>query len=224
MKNIIKLDNPVWFSLSEKQKHFSIDNKDVKFYHPDYCPFGGFISAEDTTVCLEDYSKLVDNFFIVGEKPVLSNRLILKKELVCLQMIIQSRIETEINQNITALTKEHMVALSQLINLVQPGYFSRKTALLGNYFGIVKNDKLIAVAGERMQMNDYVEVSAVVTHPDYTGQGYAKQLVTHVVNHIFDKQQVPFLHVLESNTAAIKLYEKIGFFTRRKISFWNISK
>jgi hypothetical protein len=35
---------------------------------------------------------------------------------------------------------------------------------LGNYYGIYKDDQLVAVTGERMQMGDFIEVSAV--HPD----------------------------------------------------------
>jgi predicted GNAT family acetyltransferase len=73
-----------------------------------------------------------------------------------------------------------------------------------------------------MQMEDYIEVSAVITHPDHTGKGYAKQLVTHTVNAIFEQNKIPFLHVSESNVGAIRLYEKLGFQTRTKISVWNI--
>jgi len=65
-------------------------------------------------------------------------------------------------------------------------------------------------------------VSAVVTHPDFVGRGFAKQLVAHSVNKIFDQGKLPFLHVTESNVAAIGLYEKLGFRTRRKISFWHL--
>ena len=96
--------------------------------------------------------------------------------------------------------------------------------MLGDYFGIFKNGDLIAVTGERMKMNDFVEVSAIVTHPDHTGQGYAKQLIAHTVNNIFSQNRMPYLHVLENNTGAIKLYEKLGFTTRRKMSFWDITK
>jgi predicted GNAT family acetyltransferase len=111
-----------------------------------------------------------------------------------------------------------------LVNLVQPGYFKNKTSLLGDYFGIFKDNQLVAITGERMQMDAFTEVSAIITHPDHTGKGYAKQLITHVVNKIFDQNKIPFLHVVETNIGAIKLYEKLGFVTRRKISFWNITK
>jgi ribosomal protein S18 acetylase RimI-like enzyme len=219
-----KLDNPVWFSLSESHRNFAVDYTTIKFYHPDYCPFGGFEKGKAVSEPIDEYSKMVDNFFVVGEKPELSNQLKLKKEVVCLQMIIYDTIDIVIKDQIVKLTNEHSDALYQLVNLVQPGYFKRKTALLGNYFGIFKKGELIAVTGERMQMNDFVEISAVVTHPNHTGKGYAKQLVAHAVNAIFEKGKTPFLHVVEDNSGAIQLYENLGFKIRRKISFWNITK
>ena len=169
------------------------------------------------------FPALIDNFFVVGEKPEHSDQLTLKKELVCLQMVCENRIETAIHQPITKLTSLHTEALFQLVNLVQPGYFKRKTSLLGNYYGVFEKEELIAVSGERMQMNDFVEVSAVVTHPDHTGKGLASLLIAHTVNHIFDQMRIPYLHVVETNPA-VKLYERLEFRTRRKISFWNFIK
>lgn len=219
-----KLDNPVWFSLCESHQNFAVNYDHIKFYQPNYCPFAGFITTQAISKQVEEYATLVDNFFIVGNKPKLYNQALLKKELVCLQMIIKKQIDVEIKENITALTNKHSAALFELVNAVQPGYFKNKTARLGDYYGIFKNDELIAVAGERMKMFDFIEVSAIVTHPLHTGKGYAKQLIAHTVNNIFIKNKTPYLHVLENNAAAIKLYEKLGFTTRRKISFWNIAK
>lgn len=216
-----KLDNPVWFSLSETHQSFVVDYGSVKFYHPDYCPFGGFEKGD--AIPIDEYSMMVDSFFIVGEKPELSKLLKLNKELVCLQMIVCNPIDIVINDPIVKLTDEHIDALYELVNLVQPGYFKKKTALLGNYYGIFKNGELVAVTGERMQMNDFIEVSAVVTHPSHTGKGYAKQLVVHTVNEIFKQNKIPYLHVIEDNKGAIQLYEKLGFSSRRKISFWNVT-
>lgn len=217
-----KLDNPVWFSLSETHQSFAVDYGSVKFYHPDYCPFGGFEKGD--AISIDEYSMMVDNFFIVGEKPELSNQLQLNKELICLQMIVYNPIDIAINDPIIKLSDEHIDALYELVNLVQPGYFKKKTALLGNYYGIFKNEEIVSVTGERMRMNDFIEVSAVVTHPNHTGKGYAKQLVIHAVNEIFKQNKIPYLHVIKDNRGAIQLYEKLGFSTRREISFWNITK
>ena len=219
-----KLDNPVWYSLSENHDDFAVEYGSTKFYDPDYGPFGGFTALENTAVATQEYSALIDNFFVVGEKPQIGYNLKIAKELVCLQMIIKEKIQLPIDVKIMKLCTDHNEILYDLINLVQPGYFKNKTMLLGDYYGIFKDNQLIAVSGERMKMNSFTEVSAIITHPDQTGKGYAKQLITHVVNAIFDQGKIPFLHVAESNIGAIKLYEKLGFVTRRKISFWNISK
>ena len=218
-----KLDNPVWWSLSETHNQVGIDYGPVKFFDPGYCPFGGFVQPGDMTDAMSRYSELANNFFIVGEKPEVPGTLEVKKELVCLQMIIEQPAVAETVEGIVRLSEQHYNALYQLVNLVQPGYFRNKTARLGEYYGIFRDSQLIAASGERMQMDDLTEVSAVVTHPGHTGKGYAKQLVAHTVNNIFKKGKIPFLHVLETNTGAIRLYEKLGFTTRRKISFWNVA-
>lgn len=219
-----KLDNPVWNSLCESHEKHALKFGNIKFYDPDYCSFGGFAEVENTTSALEEYSNLTNGFFIFGEKPILPNSLKLKNELICLQMIINSKIEVSFQDEIVALNETHLDDLLGLVKIVYPEYFKQKTASLGDYYGIYKNNQLVAVTGERMRMDGFIEVSAVITHPDHTGKGYAKQLVTHVANAIFDKKNTPFLHVSEANFGAVKLYEKLGFRTRRKISIWNITK
>jgi len=222
MKMYEKLDNPVWHSLSETHKDLSIDYHNIKFYQPAYCPFGGFIDNNNVASRIDEYSKLINNLFVVGEKPFFSNKLFLKKELICVQMVLEKKTEAGIEEDLIKLDNAFSGALSSLVNEVQPGYFKKKTNLMGDYFGIVKDGKLVAVTGERMKMKNFTEVSAVVTHPFYTGKGYASQLVGHTVNNIFNENKIPYLHVAETNLGAIRLYEKLGFTTRRKISFWNL--
>jgi ribosomal protein S18 acetylase RimI-like enzyme len=217
-----KLDNPVWYSVSETHKNFGIDFGTIKFYHPDYCSFGGIVALENIENSISEYAKLVNNFYIIGQKPIVLDNLKIDHELICLQMIIHDKIEGNIEDQIVKLEEEHLDDLLGLVKIVYPEYFKKKTSSLGNYYGIYKNNQLVAVTGERMQMDEYTEVSAVITHPEHTGKGYAKQLVTHTVNAIFAKNKTPFLHVAESNVGAIKLYEKFGFETRAKISVWNI--
>ena len=219
-----KLDNPVWFSLAETHQGFSMSYNGAKFYHPDYCPFGGYIVADGISKAIEEYASICGDFFVVGEKPGFSKTLQLKNELVCVQMIIHERISLALSDNIVKLTDTYHDALFNLVNLVQPGYFKNKTRMLGNYYGIFKDDQLVAVTGERMAMYGLTEVSAVVTHPNYTGKGFAKQLVAHTVTEIINQNNIPFLHVAETNTSAITLYERLGFAMRRKISFWHFVK
>jgi len=51
-----KLDNPVWYSVSETHKDFGIDFGTIKFYHPDYCPFGGFIALDNMEQSISEYA------------------------------------------------------------------------------------------------------------------------------------------------------------------------
>jgi len=218
-----KLDNPVWHSLNESHRGYAIDYEGFKFYNPEYCPFGGFIDFRLSTENIDAYASLIKKFFVVGDKPIFSNKISLHNDLVCNQMVLQRPIELDASEQIVELvSKKHQADLSVLINLVQPGYFKEKTPALGNYFGIYKAGQLIAVTGQRMKMHQYTEVSAVVTHPEHIRKGYAKQLIGHTTNQIFAENSIPYLHVTSSNVGAIKLYEKLGFITRRKISFWNL--
>jgi len=218
------LDNPVWHSLNETHAKFALTYNDLKCYQPDYCPFGASNHHPANAIEVDLYAKLIDNFYIVGEKPALSGYLIIKKELVCLQMIVDHRINDVVHDQIIQLNDKYEVELFNLVNLVQPGYFRSNTSKLGDYYGIFKNGFLVSVTGERMKMNDFTEVSAVVTHPAHAGKGYAKQLIAYTVNKIFGENKIPFLHVARSNTNAIQLYHKLGFVTRREISFWNLEK
>lgn len=218
-----KLDNPVWHSLNETHKEYAIEYEGFKFYNPAYCPFGGFIDLNHSTKNIDAYAALIKKFFVVGDKPFFSDKISLYNDLVCNQMVLQRPIKLEASEIIVELvSKKHQADLSVLVNLVQPGYFKDKTPELGNYFGIYKAGQLIAVTGQRMSMNAFTEVSAVVTHPEHLRKGYAKQLVQQATNQIFSEERTPYLHVSSSNIGAIKLYEKLGFITRRKISFWNL--
>lgn len=220
-----KLDNPVWYSLNESHNELFIDYDDLRFYQPEYCPFGGFIDQNNTSPGINRYAQLTNEFYVVGDRPDFDDKVHLKKELVCNQMLLEEPIDLEISEAITKLKSLNQKNdLLNLVNLVQPGYFKNKTSDLGSYYGIYKDKKLVAVTGERMKMHSFTEVSAVVTHPEHAGKGYAKQLINHATSKIFNENKTPYLHVSESNTAAIKLYEKLGFLTRRKISFWNLTK
>ncbi|MEO1259877.1 MAG: GNAT family N-acetyltransferase [Bacteroidota bacterium] len=218
------LDNPAHNSLVEAHQNFAIGNNELKLYRPNVCTFGGIKMEDNPSDIFDPYILPGQPFFIIGKKPNLPAHIVLEKEIVCLQMVCAVPVKMAFTEKIILLKKEHHGVLFELINLVQPGYFQKETPLMGDYFGIFKNGQLVAVAGERMRMFDYTEISAVVTRPGFTGKGFAKQLVAHTVNKNFAENKIPYLHVVESNVGAIKLYHKLGFATRRKISFWKLKR
>jgi predicted GNAT family acetyltransferase len=75
---------------------------------------------------------------------------------------------------------------------------------------------LVAMSGQRLQVPGYTEVSAVCTHPEHTGKGYAAALMLEVMRRIRDRGETPFLHVRGDNSRAIALYERLGFRARKR--------
>lgn len=221
-----KLKNPVWDSLCETHSSFSLAYEDVKFYAPEICPFGAFTDAAKTAKALNAYAKLTDSFFLVSENETPTfdeNFVILDQKIEGCQMVLEDFIAPRISEEITPLTTEHIEEIHHLIWLVMPGYYQRRTFEMGNYFGIFKDNKLVAVAGQRMQTNDWIEISAIVTHPDYTRRGYAKQLTAHVTKEILKENKHPILHTTKGN-AAIGLYESLGFKLTREMNWWYFHK
>jgi ribosomal protein S18 acetylase RimI-like enzyme len=106
-----------------------------------------------------------------------------------------------------------------LAALVYPHYFRRRTMELGRYFGIFEGGTLAAMIGERMGMPGYREVSAVCTHPDFTGRGLARRLLDFLGGDLAARGETPFLHVSPANQRAVRLYEKNGYRVRRTIPF-----
>lgn len=216
------LDHPVWTALSEIHQDFCIKFGGSKFYNPEYCPFGDNKSGA-SSLDVAEYGNICSDFFLFQRHPEIAEGFVLKNQLVCLQMIVDQPIEARISTEIKTLQSEgDKEQLFELVNLVQPGYFRRKTSDLGTYYGIFDEDRLVAASGERMKMNNFTEVSAIVNHPDYLGRGYATQLIAHTCKKIYAEGKIPFLHVAESNTRAIALYEKLGFVTRARISLWHV--
>ncbi len=109
--------------------------------------------------------------------------------------------------------------MMELTALTKPGPFGKRTHELGTYLGIRRDGKLVAMAGERLKVSGYTEVSAVCTHPEHTGHGYARILTMEVVRRIRGRGETPFLHVRGDNVRAIKLYQRLGFSQRVLLHF-----
>ena len=122
------------------------------------------------------------------------------------------------------LNISHVDEMLALVELTKPGPFFRRTPELGTYLGIREAGQLVAMAGERLRPLGHTEISAVCTHPEYRGRGYASSLVSALVQKIIGRGETPFLHVRTENAEAIRVYEKLGFKTRRVITIAVVKK
>lgn len=221
-----RLKNPVWYALQETHNKFLIEYDGVQFYNPEINNFGSFFQANKTLDAADKYSKITDTFFFVSEKntpTVHTDKIKLEKKINGCQMILDQLIEVDLIDEITPLTEKHIEEVYDLIWLVMPGFYQKRGFEMGKFFGIFKEGKLVAITGQRMQTNDFIEISSVVTHPDFTRRGLAKQLIYHTTKDILNDKKLPILHTNKGN-AAIPLYEKLGFKYTRDMNWWLYKK
>jgi predicted GNAT family acetyltransferase len=108
---------------------------------------------------------------------------------------------------------EEMIAL---VGRTNPGPFAARTVELGDYLGVREGGALVAMAGTRMRVAGFTEISAVCTEPAQRGSGLGTRLVLALVDRIKAQGAVPCLHVSADNTTAISLYRTLGFTVRRE--------
>jgi ribosomal protein S18 acetylase RimI-like enzyme len=106
----------------------------------------------------------------------------------------------------------------ELTRQTNPGPFLDRTIELGDYLGIRRGGELVAMGGERLHFDGWTEISAVCTAPTHRGHGMASRLVGALIADIQRRSERAFLHVLTTNTSAIRLYEKLGFRERRRLT------
>jgi predicted GNAT family acetyltransferase len=107
---------------------------------------------------------------------------------------------------------------------VYPHYFRTRTMDMGRYFGIYRDGRLAAMIGERLGDDGHREMSAICTHPDFNGHGYARRLTAWLSNDTLAHGRQPFLHVSYENVRAKALYERLGYRVRRDIGFWSLRR
>jgi ribosomal protein S18 acetylase RimI-like enzyme len=111
-----------------------------------------------------------------------------------------------------------------LVAETEPGPFLARTVELGNYLGIRRGGALVAMAGERFHLDGWTEISAVCTRPDHRGQGLAAQLMGALIAGIQRRSERAFLHVMSTNTGAIRLYEALGFRVRQQATLTVVTR
>ncbi|MBP1840430.1 GNAT family N-acetyltransferase [Formosa algae] len=221
-----QLKNPVWYALKETHKKFAIEFDGVQFYDPEICTFGAFFEEEKTAKASSEYSKKCDKFFFVSEDqtPLIDNNKVrLEKKIDGCQMVLNTLTDVLITEQIVLLDETHLDEIYDLIWMVMPGFYQKRTFNMGKYFGVFKDGKLVSIAGQRMQTNLFIEVSAVVTHPNYTRKGLSKQLISHVTKDILKENKTPILHTNKGNLA-ISIYEKLGYKLTRDMNWWLYNK
>ncbi len=116
---------------------------------------------------------------------------------------------------LTGADAAQMVALAEL---TEPGPFGPATVDFGGYRGWWSDGELVCMAGERMHPGSWTEISAVCTDPRFQGRGLAAAIVRSLVDEIRAAGRRPYLNVAVENFGAARVYERLGFRARTRMS------
>jgi ribosomal protein S18 acetylase RimI-like enzyme len=216
------LDNPVWHALNTEDIRLNIGDEEVSYFDGEVSPFVGMqdwgekaqLNALEKLpigrswfVMREGGVKFIDDFVQVITIPLY--------QMVCQDFKSNLLSEVDVRQ----LGKEHLEAMLSLTALTKPGPFMSRTMEFGNYKGLFVGERLVSMAGERLHVEGYTEVSAVCTHPDQLGKGFGAHMLSVLSADVLAKGSVPFLHVRQDNKRAIAMYQRLGYEVSREMFF-----
>ena len=218
LSDTLLLDNPVWHALSTEQSALAQGNGLAKRFPLDVAPFGGLIDQSAAAYdALEKILPGAVTALALDAEPVLPPDWEMVQSGEMYQMICEAPAHLDERQIFSELTKAEVPEMLALTKLTEPGPFLPRTIELGAYLGGHDAGSLVAMAGERLHLTGFTEISAVCTHPQYRGRGYGNALLSALISRIVRRGEIPFLHVRTGNVTAVGLYEKLGFRVRAQL-------
>ncbi|MBW8734491.1 MAG: GNAT family N-acetyltransferase [Asticcacaulis sp.] len=213
------LDRPVWSALNAGWKAVSWGDARARQLDPAYGPFAASNDrSTDALAALAACSPGLDGLWVVEDEdfPLPPGTTVVKSAL-CHQMWAPNLTPGGRDIDVLALGDDDAAEMLALALLTKPGPFSTHTHAIGNFIGVRIDGRLAAMAGERMRVDGFAEVSGVCTHPDFRGRGLASSLMSMVADRIAARGDVPFLHTYADNAVAIAMYEGLGFRFRKAL-------
>lgn len=211
------LDNPILNALLTEHRSFAISDGPARRYPAAIGPLAG--APDQSRASYDALWNLAGPGGILGlflpDPPALPTGWSLFRGGMLTQMVCWTpqpilTVKLPGGETLRRLNAGDVPAMLELAKLTEPGPFRQRTSELGEFFGIFEGPLLLAMAGQRMRVPEFVEVSAVCTHPEVRGRGYAGIVMSEVIKKIMDEGKTPFLHAFADNPA-VRLYQRLGF-------------
>src|SRR5579864_5425674 len=192
------LDNPIWEALQTKLERFAEASGTARRFPPKVTLLAG--CAEPSDEAFASLARLQTD----GEPSVLfldrvvtppADWKVIQRDAGIQMVADRAAKMPAIPDGIIELGEADTAEMVALTKLTKPGPFGPRTQELGTFLGVRREGRLAAMAGERLRLANYAEVSAVCTHPDFLGRGLAGSLMAAVMERMRKKGETPILHV-----------------------------
>jgi ribosomal protein S18 acetylase RimI-like enzyme len=210
--------NPAWLALTTRHQHLGHGNALARRYHARVTPIAAVESWTAASVdTLAALLEVEERLYVVNPGPLdPRGPLVEVRRILCPQMYPAAHGHPAaplpaLHPSLALDTVADAPDMVALTDIAFPALFRIGTPEMGPFRGIRVAGQLVAMAGERLWIPGYREITAVCTHPEHRGHGYAYQLVQEVAARIVEEGDTPFLHVRKENTRAVGLYEGLGF-------------
>jgi GNAT superfamily N-acetyltransferase len=199
------LDNPAWAALTGPQAGLAERYGRSARFHTDISPFAAVDEPDEEPLLAAPGLSAPPGWTPAGGVPGVQ--------------LVGTGVRAAPDPEALVLTGDDLPEILDLVERTRPGPFRKRTPELGTYLGIRREGALVAMAGERMRLDGFTEISAVCTDPAFRGTGLAARLTGAVAAGIRARGEVPFLHTAHDNAGAIRLYQRLGFTVRTPIVF-----
>jgi ribosomal protein S18 acetylase RimI-like enzyme len=213
-----RLANLFWRAFTGTQAHLATGNGHSRRYAPGFPPIIAFADPpKPDFASLAAYCQPGDRFYVAEwSGPPPTGWTIEIDTFMCAMVLNEWTGKCKGSQTVR-LQAEHVAQMTALAALTKPGPFAQRPMEIGEWYGVLDGEKLVAMAGERAADGRYREISGVCTLPEYQGRGYARLLTERVIQSQRDRGLTPFLHVASANARARSLYERMGFVVDQEV-------
>ena len=213
------LDRPALSALTTRQAHLAVVDGSAIRFDPAHALFAAVQGEAPDWTALARLARTTGPVALFEAEAAVPPGFEQIDHFPCLQMTCDALTPGGRSVDFETLTDADGPEMLALATLTRPGPFLEKTHRLGPFVGVRREGQLVAMAGERLNIDGHGEVSGICTHPDWRGQGLAGALMRIVTARILERGDSAFLHARAAHVETIAFYETLGFRPRARIEY-----